>query len=106
MPIEQMSIADYQTLTWEEERGIFTLRTDDTALGGYRIEGFSVGTELLLEVQLMDYTNAILMEYSNSKLGFFGSVPEPVCRQVHHRECGRRQRDIARWHPQALWLSA
>ena len=41
-----------------------------TALGGYRVDGFSVGSELLMEVQLQDYTNTILVEYSNSKLGF------------------------------------
>lgn len=69
MPIEQMSPADYQTLFWED-RAIYTLRADDTALGGYRIDGFSVGSELLMEMQLQDYTNAILMEYINTKLGF------------------------------------
>jgi len=69
MPIEQMSVADYQTLSWED-RAIYTLHPDDTALGGYRVNGFSVGSELLLEMQLQDYTNAILMEYINTKLGF------------------------------------
>jgi hypothetical protein len=69
MPIENMGAADYQTLSWED-RAIYTLRADDTAMGGYRVDGFSVGSELLMELQLQDYTNAILMEYSNSKLGF------------------------------------
>ena len=69
MPISQMSVADYKTLSWED-RAIYTLKQDATALGGYRVNGFSVGSELLMEMQLQDYTNAILVEYSNSKLGF------------------------------------
>ena len=69
MPILQMGDEDYQTLTWED-RAIFTLRADDTALGGYRVNGFSVGSELLMEVELQNYTNDILVEYTNSKLGF------------------------------------
>lgn len=67
--IDQMSAADYDYLTWEDERAIFTLKPDETALGGYRIEGFSVGSVLLMEQQLQDYTNNILVEYINSKLG-------------------------------------
>lgn len=68
-PISQMSAEDYQSLFWED-RAIFTLRADSTALGGYRVNGFSVGSELLMEQQLQDYTNTILVEYINSKLGF------------------------------------
>ncbi|HPF87319.1 MAG TPA: hypothetical protein PK537_04595 [Candidatus Limiplasma sp.] len=67
--ISQMSAADYNTLTWED-RAIFTLAADETAMNGYRIDGFSVGSELLMEQQLQDYTNSILVEYINSKLGF------------------------------------
>ncbi|MBN1777926.1 MAG: hypothetical protein JW811_07370 [Clostridiales bacterium] len=69
MPIGQMSAVEYPTLAWED-RAIYTLSADDTALGGYRVDGFSVGSELLMEMQLQDYTNAILMEYINTKLGF------------------------------------
>lgn len=69
MPIEQMGAADYATLSWED-RAVYTLTADDTALGGYRINGFSVGSELLMEIQLQEYTNSILMEYINTKLGF------------------------------------
>ena len=70
MNIEKMTTADYSYLTWEDERAIFTLAPDETALGGYRIKGFSVGSVLLMEQQLQDYTNAILVEYINTKLGF------------------------------------
>ncbi len=69
MAIEKMSTADYETLTWED-RAIYTLHPDDTALGGYRVTGFSVGSELLMEVQFQEYINSILMEYINTKLGF------------------------------------
>jgi len=69
MAIQQMSAEDYQTLSWEE-RAIYTLSADDTALGGYRIDGFSVGSALVMELQFQDYDNAILMEYSNTTLGF------------------------------------
>ena len=68
-PIGQMGADDYKTLVWED-RAIYTLKKDDTALNGYRVDGFSVGSELLMEVQLQDYTNQILVEYINSKLGF------------------------------------
>lgn len=68
-PITQMSAEDYKSLSWED-RAIFTLKPDATALGGYRVDGFSVGSELLMEAQLQDYTNTILVEYINSKLGF------------------------------------
>ena len=69
MPIEQMGAEDYSTLSWED-RAVYTLTADDTALGGYRVNGFSVGSELLMELQLQEYTNTILMEYFNTKLGF------------------------------------
>jgi len=68
-PIGQMTADDYKTLSWED-RAIYTLKQDDTALNGYRVDGFSVGSELLMEMQLQDYTNQILVEYINSKLGF------------------------------------
>lgn len=74
MPIEDMSTADYESLSWED-RAIYTLRADDTALGGYRVDGFSVGSELLMEMQFQDYYNSILMEYSNAKLGFSVQYP-------------------------------
>jgi hypothetical protein len=69
MSITQMGAEDYKTLRWED-RAIFTLQKDATALGGYRINGFSVGSEPLMEQQMMDYTDAILVEYINTKLGF------------------------------------
>jgi hypothetical protein len=68
-PIGQMTADDYKTMSWED-RAIYTLKKDATALNGYRVDGFSVGSELLMETQLQDYTNQILVEYSNSKLGF------------------------------------
>ncbi len=74
MPIEDMSAADYESLSWED-RAIYTLSADDTAFGGYRVDGFSVGSELLMEMQFQDYYNAILMEYSNAKLGFSVQYP-------------------------------
>ncbi len=69
MPIGQMGAADFQTLAWED-RAVYTLRSDDTAMGGYRVEGFSVGSELLMEVELQEYANAMLIEYINTSLGF------------------------------------
>ena len=75
MDIEKMSTADYANLNWENEPAIFTLTKDETALGGYKVEGFAVGSVLLMEQQLQDYTNSILVEYINTKLGFSLQYP-------------------------------
>jgi hypothetical protein len=67
--IDQMTTEDYKYLFWIEP-AIFTLQPDSAARGGYLIDGFSVESMLIMELQLQDYNNRILVEYSNSKLGF------------------------------------
>ena len=69
MAIDQMANGDFETLFWIEP-AIFTLKPDASARGGYLIDGFSVESILLMELQLQDYNNAILVEYINSNLGF------------------------------------
>lgn len=67
--IDQMTTEDYKTLFWIEP-AIFTLKPDAAARGGYLIDGFSVESMLLMELQLQEYNNKLLVEYINSKLGF------------------------------------
>lgn len=67
-PMSQMSDADYADIRWLD-RAVYSFRADSTALNGYRLTGFSVGSELNMEQAIQDYTDNILVEYS-SALGF------------------------------------
>ena len=68
-PMSQMSDADYRDIRWLD-RAVYSLRADATAMNGYRITGFSVGSELNMEDALQNYTDSILVEYINTTLGF------------------------------------
>ncbi|MEA5016276.1 MAG: hypothetical protein VB099_17115 [Candidatus Limiplasma sp.] len=70
----QLTDEEYTQVQWLE-RGIFTLQSDNTALNGFRIAGFSVGTELNMELAVQDYFDSILVEYVNTSLGFSLQYP-------------------------------
>ncbi|MBE5801911.1 MAG: hypothetical protein E7319_06440 [Clostridiales bacterium] len=57
------------------DRAIFTFASDATALGGFRLMGFSTGTELSVEEEMQAYSESIVVEYVNTKLGFMVLYP-------------------------------
>lgn len=67
-PMRQMSDADYANITWID-RALFTFQSDETALNGFRLTAFSVGTDLTYEEAFQAYADDIAVEYE-SKLGF------------------------------------
>ena len=68
-PMSQMSAADYKDIQWLD-RAVYSFRVDATAMNGYRLAGFSVGSELNMEEAMQTYTEKILVEYINTTLGF------------------------------------
>ena len=67
-PMREMSEADYSNIQWLE-RAVFTFQSDSTALNGFRLMGYSVGTDLSLEDAMQGYFDQIAVEYE-SHLGF------------------------------------
>jgi len=67
-PMSQMEKEDYANVTWID-RAVFTFQSDASAMGGFRLNGFSVGTDLALEAAMQSYFEEIAVEYE-SKLGF------------------------------------
>ncbi len=67
-PMRQMTDADYTAITWIE-RAVFTFQNDSSALNGFRLAGYSVGTDLSIEEAMQGYFEEIAVEY-DSKLGF------------------------------------
>ena len=72
--IGEMSGTEFTDVTWLD-RGIFTFRSDASALNGFRLVGFSSGTDLNMEEAFMEYNADTVVEYVNSKLGFTLSYP-------------------------------
>lgn len=67
-PMRQMTDADYTAINWIE-RAVFTFQNDASALNGFRLTGYSVGTDLSIEDAMQGYFEEIAVEY-DSKLGF------------------------------------
>ncbi len=67
--LSQLTAAEFASVQWLD-RAVFTFRSDSSARGGYRLTGFSVGSELNMEEAMQDYYESILMEYVNTNLGF------------------------------------
>lgn len=67
-PMRQMAEADYNNIEWLD-RAVFTFQSDASALNGFRLMGFSVGTDLALEEAMQGYFDQIAVEYE-SQLGF------------------------------------
>ena len=68
-PMREMSEADYRNIQWQD-RAVYSFRQDGTAANGYRLTGFSVGSELNMDEAMQTYTESILVEYINTSLGF------------------------------------
>lgn len=66
--LKDMSDAEYGNVEWLE-RGMFTFQSDPAAQNGFRLMGFTVGTELDMEEALQGYFEDIVVEYV-STLGF------------------------------------
>ena len=73
-PISMLTDAEYAEVEWQEP-AIFTLEPDAAAMNGFRIAGFSQGTELKMEEVVQGYFDAILVEYVNTSLGFSVQYP-------------------------------
>lgn len=67
-PMRQMSNEEFGAITWMD-RAVFTFRSDADAQNGFRLVGFTVGTDLSLEDTMQKYFSEIAVEYE-SKLGF------------------------------------
>ena len=72
-PLREMSEADFANVDWKD-RAVFTFQSDETALNGFRLVGYSVGTDLALEATMQNYFQEIAVEYE-SKLGFMLLYP-------------------------------
>jgi len=71
--MREMGEADYANITWMD-RAVFTFQSDASAQNGFRLTGFSVGTDLSMEEALQGYFQEIAVEYE-SKLGFMLLYP-------------------------------
>lgn len=67
-PLRDMTDDEFIGVDWQD-RAVFTFQIDASALNGFRLTGFSVGTDLSAEEIFMDYDAEIAVEYE-SKLGF------------------------------------
>lgn len=67
-PLREMTDEEFISVDWQD-RAVFTFQSDASALNGFRMAGFSVGTDLSAEEIFMDYDAEIAVEYE-SKLGF------------------------------------
>lgn len=72
-PMREMSEADYANITWQD-RALFTFQSDASALNGFRLTAFSVGTDLEYEEAFQAYADDIAVEYESS-LGFMLLYP-------------------------------
>lgn len=72
-PLSQLSEGDFADVQWKD-RAVFTFQSDDTAFEGFRLTGYSVGTDLALESVMQGYFQEIAVEYE-SKLGFMLLYP-------------------------------
>ena len=66
--LRDMTETDYPSIQWME-RAVFTFEADENAFNGFRITGYSVGTDLSLEEAMQSYYDEIAVEYE-SNLGF------------------------------------
>lgn len=72
-PLSQLSESDFADVEWKD-RAVFTFQSDAAAFEGFRLTGYSVGTDLALESVMQGYFQEIAVEYE-SKLGFMLLYP-------------------------------
>lgn len=71
--IKDMTDDEFAGIQWLD-RGIFTFQSDASALNGFRLTGFSSGTDLNMEEVFMSYTADTVTEYTSAQ-GFTISFP-------------------------------
>lgn len=71
--MREMKESDFVNLTWID-RAVFVFQKDTSAYNGFRLTGFSVGTDLTYEAAMLAYDEEITVEYE-SKLGFMLLYP-------------------------------
>ena len=71
--MREMKESDFVNLSWID-RAVFVFQKDAAAYNGFRITGFSVGTDLTYEAAMLAYDEEITVEYE-SKLGFMLLYP-------------------------------
>lgn len=74
-PMSQMTAAEFQKVQWLDNPAIFTFQSDAKALNGFRLTGFSLGTDLKMEDAIQNYFEQISVEYVNTVLGFSVQYP-------------------------------
>ena len=72
-PMRQMKETDFVNISWID-RALFVFQKDEAGFGGFRLNGFSVGTDLSYESAMLAYDEEITVEYE-SKLGFMLLYP-------------------------------
>lgn len=68
-PASQMTDAEYKEVEWLD-RAVYSFAAAADGYHGYKLAGFSVGSELNMEEAMQNYTEGILVEYINTTLGF------------------------------------
>lgn len=71
--ISAMTEDEYTSIQWLD-RGIFTFHSDASALNGFRLMGFSSGTDLNMEEAFGSYASDVVTEYFSGQ-GFSISFP-------------------------------
>lgn len=71
---DQLGENEFASVQWLD-RAIFTFKSDATAYAGFRLMGFSTGIELNVEEEMQAYSESIVVEYVNTKLGFMVLYP-------------------------------
>lgn len=71
--MREMTEADFVNISWID-RAVFVFQKDAEAFNGFRLNGFSVGTDLTYESAMLAYDEEITVEYE-SKLGFMLLYP-------------------------------
>lgn len=72
--LDQLTEAEFADILWID-RAIFTFQSDAAALNGFRLMNFSTGLELNVEEEMQAYSESIVVEYVNTKLGFMVLYP-------------------------------
>jgi len=72
-PIRSMTSGDFAEMNWID-RAVFSFQYDPSAFNGFRLIGFSVGTDLTYEEAMQGYFEEIAVEYE-SMLGFMLLYP-------------------------------
>lgn len=68
-PLNALPQSEFNNVQWLD-RAVFTFQNDQSALNGFRLTGYSVGSELNFEEAFQSYFEEIVVEYVNANLGF------------------------------------